>query len=90
MQFFNVSSSLCTTIANRQNGLETPLEEVGLFIGWIARGALQECLEHDVDLARLRLLDVALNPWADLVNALMNVMSRAQIAGKELTRHRSG
>jgi len=57
-------------VTYHQNRAETILQELG-FIG--LGNTLQECFEHVIYRARLSLLNVALKPWAELVDFCMNV-----------------
>jgi hypothetical protein len=53
-------------VTYRQNRAETLLQELG-FIG-LGNTLPQECFEHVIYRARLSLLNVALKPWAELVD----------------------
>jgi len=69
------------------NLLETLLQQIVLLSLWRARSVLQEYLKHVKHViygARLSLLNVALYPWADLINPCMNIRSTHIERGRSL------
>jgi len=68
--------SLIRLLAEKaHNLLETLVQQIALFNLWRERSALQEYSEHVIYGTSLNLPNVALYPWAEVINPCMNVRS---------------